>query len=165
MTGRGEEAMVPSPLSSSSLLHPPSPVEETAKEEQGDCMEKWFLETKGKHSSSGAWRHIMARSGVWITLEVDKWEMMRVSMSLGWVGWVAGRAHGICAIHPLLSCSRKVRNGNCEGGCKGKLIPKKSSLSGWRGVPSYKRARVHNNFKSEDLLLKWKVYFILYTIC
>ena len=26
-----------------------------------------------------------------------------------------------------------------------------------RGVPSHKRARVHNNFKSEDLILKRKV--------
>ena len=35
---------------------------------------------------------------------------------------------------------------------------RKSSLSGWRGVPSYKRARVHNNSKSEHLLLKQKVW-------
>ena len=38
----------------------------------------------------------------------------------------------------MLSCPQKVRNGNCEGGCEGKR----------RGVPSHKRARVHNNFKS-----------------
>ena len=30
----------------------------------------------------------------------------------------------------MLSCLRKVRYGNFERGCKGRLIPKKSSLSG-----------------------------------
>ena len=40
---------------------------------------------------------------------------------------------------------------------RGKSITKKSSLNGSRGVPSYKRARVHNNIKSEDLILKRKV--------
>ena len=30
----------------------------------------------------------------------------------------------------MLSCPRKVRNGNCERGCEGKLIPKKLGLSG-----------------------------------
>ena len=34
---------------------------------------------------------------------------------------------------------------------------RKSILCDWRGVPSHKRARVHNNLKSEHLLLKQKV--------
>ena len=52
----------------------------------------------------------------------------------------------------------KVRNGNSERGCKGKPIPKNLRLSGWSGVPSYKHTRVHNNVKSEHLLLKKRVW-------
>ena len=34
----------------------------------------------------------------------------------------------------LLTCPLEVRKGNCKRGFEGKSIPKKSSLSGWRGV-------------------------------
>ena len=57
----------------------------------------------------------------------------------------------------FLRAESENRKSNCERGCLGKSIPKKSSLSGWRGVPSHKRTRVHNNFKTEHLLLEWKV--------
>ena len=46
------------PLESSSH---PSSVKEIAKEEQGECMEKLFRKTQGKHSSSGTRRREMAR--------------------------------------------------------------------------------------------------------
>ena len=79
-------------------------------------------------------------------------------MSLGWAGLVAELAHALCAPFHMFPCPQKVRKGNCERGCKGEFIPKKSSLSGWRGVPSHKYTRVHNNFKSEDLILERKVH-------
>ena len=61
----------------------------------------------------------------------------------------------LCSV--VLSEKIDNRNGNFERGCQGKLIPKKSSISGGRGVPSYKRKRVYTNVKSEDLVLKRKV--------
>ena len=103
----------------------------------------------------------MAQRSVELTLAVDKWDMGWGDMSLGWAGWGAEHAHGLCLLLPFFccpACPQKVRNGNCERGCEGKSIPKKSSLSGWRGVPSHKRARVQNNFKIEYLLLKRKVF-------
>ena len=36
-------------------------------------------------------------------------------------------------------------------GMQGKVDPKDSSLSGWTRVSLYKRVRVHNNFKNEDV--------------
>ena len=72
----------------------------------------------------------MARHGVELTLEVDKYEMGWVSMYMWWVGWGEERAHGLCKLVSLLSCPEKVRDGNCERGCEGKLIPKKSILNG-----------------------------------
>ena len=51
-----------------------------------------------------------------------------------------------------------MKSGNCDQGCKGKLIPRKSGLSEWKVVPSHKCARVHNNFKSEHLLLEKNVH-------
>ena len=69
-----------------------------------------------------------------ITFAVDKWMMGggEAAIYLGWEGWVAERAHGICATLPLLFCPsrKKTRNGNCEQGCEGKLITKNPSLSG-----------------------------------
>ena len=56
---------------------------------------------QGKHSSSGVQ---LRGGGVELTLAVDKWYMGWVAMSLGWAGWVAERAHGICASFPLLCC-------------------------------------------------------------
>ena len=64
----------------------------------------------------------------------------------------------------ILSCPPKVRNVNCEQRCKGKSIPNKSSLSGWKGVPSHKCARVNNNSKSEILLLEQKVEDVVMVI-
>ena len=107
----------------------------------------------------------MARRDVELTLAGDTWEVGCGAMYMVWEGWGAGRAHGLCAPFPLLccpACPLKVRNDNCERGCEEKLIQKKSSLSGWKGVPSHKRARVHNNLKSEDLILKRKVSVIEY---
>ena len=46
----------------------------------------------------------MAQCGVEFTLAVDKWEMGRVEMSMGWEGWGAERAHGIYAPLPLFCC-------------------------------------------------------------
>ena len=57
----------------------------------------------------------------------------------------------------LLSLPIKSRNVNCEQGCKGKLIQKKSILSGRSGVPSHKCTKGHNNSISENLLLEQKV--------
>ena len=71
----------------------------------------------------------MARRGVEVTSAEDKWEVGGGMMSLGWAGWGAECAHGLCAF-PLLPYAQKVRNGICEQGCDEKLIPKKSSLSG-----------------------------------
>ena len=126
---------------------------------------KIFHAMQSKFSSSGVRRRKMARRGAaWSGMVCclpwtgDNLEMGWGAMSLGWSGWGADCDHGICAPLPLLSCPRKFRNGNRERGCKGKLIQKKSSLCGWRGVPSYKRAGVNNNFKSGNLLLKRKVY-------
>ena len=81
---------------------PPSPVEAIAKEEEGECMEKIFHETQGKHSSSGRWRREMARRSVELTLSEDKQEMGWDAMSLGWAGWGVDRAHGLCAPFPFL---------------------------------------------------------------
>ena len=64
-----------------------------------------------------------------------------------------------CLYIVLFSFPRKVRSGNCEQGFEGKLIPKKSSLSSSRGVTLNRRARVHNNFKTGDLLLKRKLSY------
>ena len=71
-TGRGEEAAVPSPPSTLSLFRPPFPFEAIEKEKQGEFIKKIFRETKGKHSSRGAQRHVMAWHSVELTLEVDK---------------------------------------------------------------------------------------------
>ena len=57
----------------------------------------------------------------------------------------------------VLPAKSENRNGNCEQRCEGKSIPKKLSLSGLRGFPSHKRARVHNHFNSECLILEQKV--------
>ena len=65
------------------LLLPTTPVEEIAKEEQGEFMNKLFWIMQGKHSSRGKRRHIMARRGVELTLKVNKQEMGWVSMSPG----------------------------------------------------------------------------------
>ena len=54
----------------------------------------------------------------------------------------------------FLTAKNENRSINCELGCKGKSIPKKLSLSSLRIVPSYKRVREHNTFKSEHLILK-----------
>ena len=121
-------------------------------------MEKWFFERQAKHSSNGARRRGMARRGMKLTLEVDKWEMGWDAMYLRWAYWGAEHAHGLCALFPLFYCPQKVRNGNCDRWCKGELIPKKSSLSGWSGVPSHKCMRVRNSFKSDDLLFKRTVF-------
>ena len=67
---------------------------------------------------------------LYITLAVDKWEVYGGVLSQGWAGWGVESAHGICVPFPLLSLLQKVINGNCDCGCNGKLIPKKSSLSG-----------------------------------
>ena len=77
-------------------------------------------------------------------------------MSRWWVGWVADRADGQCDFSLVLfSCLKKMASRGVDRGCEIKL-----SQSGWRGVPSNKRVRVHNNSKSEDLILKWKSYRI-----
>ena len=50
-------------------------------------------------------------------LMVNKWDMGWGAIALGWVVWVAERAHGLCAPFPLFgcpSCTPKVINGNCE---------------------------------------------------
>ena len=57
----------------------------------------------------------------------------------------------------MLSCLIKMRNGNCARECKRKSIPDESSQSGWRGVPSHKHVRVHNNFKGYNLTIKLKI--------
>ena len=87
-------------------------------------MQKLFHETQGTYSSIGVRQHGMARRGVELALEVDKYEMGWVSMSLVWTGWGAELAHGLYALFSLLPCLQKVRNGNYERGCKGKLISK-----------------------------------------
>ena len=71
--------------------------------------------------------------GVDLSLAVDKWEMGWGTMYLGWADWGAERTHGICAPLPLFcfpACLRKDINRNCDQGYEGKLVPKKSSLSG-----------------------------------
>ena len=73
----------------------------------------------------------MARRSVKLTLAGDMWEVEGGAMSLVWEGWGSKRAHGHCAPFPSFyfpACLLKVRNGNYEQGCEGKLIPKKSSL-------------------------------------
>ena len=59
----------------------------------------------------------MVRRGADLTLVVDKCDIVWVTMSWGWAGWVAERAHGICA--PFLffffpDFLRKVINCNCD---------------------------------------------------
>ena len=46
------------------------------------------------------------------------------TMLRGWAGWGAEHTHGLCAPFPLFCfpAPRKVRNGNCEWECEGKLI-------------------------------------------
>ena len=97
-----------------------------------------------------------------ITLAVDKRDMGWVSMYLGWAGWGAERANGLCAPFPLFcfpACPPKVRNGNCE------IVSEDARESRSRRSRVYvvergflhKCAKVHNNTKSEHLLLKRKV--------
>ena len=75
------------------------------------------------------------------------------AMSRWWGGWVVERADGRCDFSlVLLSCLQKMEIWRVEQGCE-----RKSSQSGWRGVPSHKHTRLHNNFKIEDLIIKRKV--------
>ena len=55
-----------------------------------------------------------------LTLAGYKWEVGWGVMSWGLAGWGEEHAHGICDTSPLLRCTgpQKVRNGNCERGCK-----------------------------------------------
>ena len=76
--------------------------------------------------------------------EVGEWNALVVSMRL-------------YPCYVVLHAKIENRNRNCEQGCKGESIMKKSSLSVRRGLPSHKRKRVYNEFKSEYLLLKQKV--------
>ena len=67
LSGRGLVTVGPSLTPLLLLRRPPYPTEVIFKEEQGEGMEKWFLETQGKHSSSGAWwRGVARRGAVWI---------------------------------------------------------------------------------------------------
>ena len=52
---------------------------------------------------------------------------------------------------------RKSPISRVEWGCE-----KNSSRSGWRGVPSHKRVRVHNHFNSVYLILKLMVMYQAY---
>ena len=59
----------------------------------------------------------MAWRGAELTLAVEKCYMVWGTMSWGWAGWLAERAHEICAPLPLLcfpDFSRKVINCNCD---------------------------------------------------
>ena len=81
--------------------------------------------------------------------------MGRGTISWWWDGWVADCADGRCDFPLVLfSCMQKMTIWRVEQGCE-----RMSSRSGGRWIPSYKRARVYNNFKSEHLLLKRKVEF------
>ena len=46
----------------------------------------------------------VTQCGVELTLAVDNWDMGWEAMSLGWAGWGAYRARGICTPFPLLYC-------------------------------------------------------------
>ena len=48
---------------------------------------------------------------------------------------------------------------------QGKVDPKEFESMWLKGVPSHKCARVHNNFKSEHLLLKLKVIAVFGKKC
>ena len=50
-----------------------------------------------------------------------------------------------------------MRNGNCERGCEEKLIRKNRVGVVEQEFPYILRTRVHNNFKSEDLIIEQKV--------
>ena len=62
-------------------------------------MEKYFLETQGKHLSRGARQHEIVRGT--LTLARYKWEVGGgAAMSQGWSGWGAECTHGLCAPFP-----------------------------------------------------------------
>ena len=95
----------------------------------------------------------MARRGMDITLAGYKWEVVGGTISRGYACWGSGCAGGRCAF-PLvvLLCLQKWK----FGGLSGDAIEIRVKVVE-RGFPSYKCARVHNNFKSEDLILKLKL--------
>ena len=68
-----------------------------------------------------------------LTLAVDKSEVRGGKIYLGWADWLAVKSgsHSLdLCVFPLVlvSCLLQVRNGNCEGICKGKSISKELSL-------------------------------------
>ena len=63
-----------------------------------------FREAQGKDSSSGAPQREMAWHDVKLTFAGDKWEMGWGTMYLGWAGWLAESAHGICTHFPFFCC-------------------------------------------------------------
>ena len=87
-----------------------------------------------------------------LTLAGYNWEVGRGVMQQWWADWVAERADGRCGLLlVLLSCLKKMAIWRVEWGCK-----RNSILWGCRGVPSHKRASVHNNFEIGHLILKLK---------
>ena len=111
LTGRGAATAGPSSLSLLSLRRPISPSKTISKEEQGDYIEKRFSQNAREKPSSGARRHRIAQRGVEVTLAGDKWEVGGKKLSLGWGGWGADCAYGICEPFTLvlLSFPQKVR--------------------------------------------------------
>ena len=70
-------------------------------------------------------------------------------------------ASGLYIFH-LVALLANIYKWKMWSGMQGKVYAKKSSWSGWRGVTSHKHARVCNNFKSEDLILKRKLHHLNY---
>ena len=143
------------------------------REKQGWLKKRiCFVQREGKHSSWGTQGEMWNGRGRSI-LGINLGGNIRGRCGVGGaiftgVGRLGSRVRswGLRAFTLLLlSCPQKVRIkwqlwARMQG-CKENSIPRKSSLSGWRGVSLNKRARVHHSYKSEHLSLAQKVILII----
>ena len=123
-----------------------------------------FLQRRAA-ARSGAQRRAATRNG-----STHAWCIPWRGKSGRWCGtwsWgvgllkVVARSCYLCAFpFALFSWPKQIINSSFQQECKAKSILNKSSQTGLGGVPSHKRARLNNNFKSDHLTLEQKVWVI-----
>ena len=86
-------------------------------------------------------------------------------MSMGWAGCGAERAHGIFAPFPLFFCPARERREKAIVSEDARESQTEEVESKWlKGVPSHKRARLHNNLKSKYLIIERKVFELYFIV-